>query len=357
MGEGNGAGRGGVVVVGGSAGSHPALLSLVAGLPADLPAAVLVVIHIGAQASSRLPQILSRAGSLPAVHAADGAPLRNGEIVVAPPDRHLLVEDGSIRLGSGPRVNRVRPAVDVLFASAARAAGPLVTAVQLSGMLDDGAVGAALVSGTGGQVLVQAPDEAPHGSMPRAALAAAPGAVAVPAPKLATAVLRAIGRAAAAPHEEIHEIQRRNAVMKMADSSDPGFLTGNETKLTRLACPECGGVLAEISLPSITYFHCHVGHQYAPQTLAAAQAETSEAKLWAVVAALEEQTVVLRHLAGQGPAVSTGTAGGEADGEPGDQPGGRPRDKQRAEQARKAQETTELADTIRTHLQRSRDAG
>jgi hypothetical protein len=108
MGEGDGAGRGGLVVVGGSAGSHPALLSLVAGLPADLPAAVLVVIHIGAQASSRLPQILSRAASLPAAHATDGALLRNGEIVVAPPGRHLLVEDGRIRLGAEELVFGVR---------------------------------------------------------------------------------------------------------------------------------------------------------------------------------------------------------------------------------------------------------
>ena len=84
--------------------------------------------------------------------------------------------------------------------------------------------------------------------------------------------------------------------MRMADSSDPGFLAGNETRLTRLACPDCGGGLAEIALPSITYFRCHVGHQFAPQTLAAAQAETSEAKLWAVVASLEEQAVVQRHL-------------------------------------------------------------
>jgi two-component system chemotaxis response regulator CheB len=344
MGETDGAGRGGVVVVGGSAGSHPALLSLVAGLPADLPAAVLVVIHIGVQASSRLPQILSRAGPLPAAHATDGAPLRNGEVVVAPPGHHLLMDDGGTRLDAGPRVNHVRPAVDVLFASAARAAGPLVTAVQLSGMLDDGAVGAALVSETGGQVLVQAPDQAPHGSMPRAALAAAPGAVAVPASELAAAVTQAIGRAAARPREELHEIQRRSAVMRMADSSDPGFLAGNETRLTRLACPDCGGGLAEIALPSITYFRCHVGHQFAPQTLAAAQAETSEAKLWAVVASLEEQAVVQRHLAGHGPAVSTG--------QPGDQSG----DQLSAEQARKARETAELADTIRAHLQRSRDA-
>ncbi|HZR48107.1 MAG TPA: chemotaxis protein CheB [Streptosporangiaceae bacterium] len=291
---------GSVVVVGGSAGSHPALLRMVTELPADLPAAVLVVIHIGAEADSRLPQILRRKGRLPATHATDGAPLREAEILVAPPDFHLMVDDGKVRLSRGPRVNRVRPAVDLLFETAARSAGPLVTAVVLSGMLDDGAVGAAHVAEAGGQVLVEVPDEAPHGSMPKAALAAAPGALAVPAAELAAAVTRAVRRSAQL-EREVHDLQRESAVTRMADSSDPGFLAGGETRLTRLACPECGGGMAEVSLPSISYFRCHVGHQFAPRTLAAAQAEAAEAKLWSAVAALDEHAVVLRHLAEHEP--------------------------------------------------------
>jgi two-component system chemotaxis response regulator CheB len=210
----------------------------------------------------------------------------------------------------------------------------------LSGTLDDGAVGAALVSQAGGQVLVQAPGEAPHGSMPRAALAAAPGAVTVPDGELAAAVVQAAGRAASAPRAMTHDVQRGSTAMRMADSSDTGFLAGNETRLTRLACPECGGGLAEISLPSITYFRCHVGHQFAPQTLAAAQAEASEAKLWTAVASLEEQAVVLRHLAGHQPAA----------------PGGELRDEQGTGHDRKAQEITELADMIRAHLNRPRES-
>jgi two-component system chemotaxis response regulator CheB len=296
---------------------------------------------IGDRASSRLPQILSRKGRLPAAHAWDGAPLRNGEIWVAPPGCHLLVEDTSVRLGGGPRVNRVRPAVDVLFESAARAAGPLVTAVVLSGVLDDGAVGAALIAQAGGQVLVEAPGQAPHSSMPRAALAAAPGAMEVPAKEPAAAVDRAVRRAAAEPVWEVDDDQRRSAVMKMADSSDPGFLDDGETRLTRLACPECGGGMAEVSLPSITYFRCHVGHQYAPQVLAAAQAEASEAKLWTAVAALEEQAVVLRHLAEHEPADPSA-----------EQPGS---SEQEAGPARKAREITGLADAIRAYLRRGQD--
>ena len=332
----------GVVVVGGSAGSHPALLSLVGGLPADLPAAVLVVVHIGAQASSHLPQILSRTGRLAAAHATDGAQLRNGEVLVAPPDFHLLIEDTVARLDSGPRVNRVRPAVDVLLESAARTYGPGVTAVVLSGTLDDGAVGATLVALAGGQVLVEDPHQAPYSSMPTAALAAAPGALAVPAEELADAVVQAVHQAAFEPGRHRDDDQRRSAVMKMADSSNPGFLEEGETRLTRLACPDCGGGMAEVVLASISYFHCHVGHQFAPQALAAAQAEASETKLWSAVAALEEQAVVLRHLAKH---------------EPADVPGGqRDSSEPRSRHTRQAHELTELADMVRAHLQRDQDA-
>jgi two-component system chemotaxis response regulator CheB len=326
------------VVVGGSAGSHRALLSLVAGLPADLPAAVLVVIHVGAQASSRLPRILSRQGRLPAAHATDGAPLRDGEILVAPPGFHLMVEDKSVRLDRGPRVNRVRPAVDMLFESAARNYGAQVTAVVLSGTMDDGAVGAALVSLAGGQVLVEDPDQAPHGSMPRAALNAAPGAMVIPATELGAAVVRAVGRLTAEPGLEPAGDQLGSAVM--ADVSDPGFLAEDETRLTRLACPDCGGVLAEISLPSISYFRCHVGHQFGLKTLAAAQAEASESKLWSAVATMEEQAVVLRHL---------------AEHEPRDAPGDRHDGQPNAEYARRAQETSDLVYKIRAHLLRDQN--
>ena len=84
--------------------------------------------------------------------------------------------------------------------------------------------------------------------------------------------------------------------MTMSDSADPGFLAPDESRLTRLGCPECGGALAQIDLSQIAYFRCHIGHQYAPQTLAAAQADATESKLWSALAALEEQATTLRFL-------------------------------------------------------------
>ena len=87
-----------IIVVGASAGGVEALTQLVSGLPADLPAALLIVLHVPAQANSFLPLILQRAGRIPAAHAIDGMALRPGRIYVARPDYHLLVEPGVVRV-------------------------------------------------------------------------------------------------------------------------------------------------------------------------------------------------------------------------------------------------------------------
>ena len=284
-----------MVVVGGSAGGLAPLCQLAGTLPPGLPVAVAVTIHVGEQARSQLPSILERQGPLPAAHARTGEPLRPGRIYVAPPGCHLLMPAGVAELSNGPRMNRTRPAVDAMFASAARWFGDRVVAVVLSGMLDDGAVGAALVEQAGGLVVVQDPREAEQPSMPQAALAAARTAISAPAAELGRVVSGMLdeGGLVSWPRTAPHQA----AEVSMEERSDLQFLSPGETGLTRLACPECGGALAQAALPRITYYRCHVGHQFGPKSLAAAQTETAEAKLWAAVAALEETAALARHLA------------------------------------------------------------
>ena len=159
-----------LIVIGASAGAVPVLLDLAAHLPADFPAAVLVVLHVGAHRSV-LPDLLAGRGALQARHAVDGQALQPGTIAVAPPDQHMRVEDGRIHLWHGPKEHHARPAIDPLFRSAARAQGPHVIGVLLSGRLDDGTAGLQDIKQCGGLTVVQDPADAQHPEMPRSALA------------------------------------------------------------------------------------------------------------------------------------------------------------------------------------------
>lgn len=158
------------MVIGASAGGVETLRRVAGGLPTDLAAAVCVVLHIAPSSPSALPRILARAGALPCQAAADGDELLPGRILVAPPDRHLIIEDGRVRVTVGPRENGHRPAIDALFRSASRARDGRVIGVILSGTRDDGSAGLALIKARGGATIVQDPEEAMYAGMPRSAL-------------------------------------------------------------------------------------------------------------------------------------------------------------------------------------------
>lgn len=178
------------IVIGASAGGVEVLIRLVGSLPADLPAALFVVLHTPANHTSRLPQILARHGKLPAAHARDGEAIAPGRIYVAPPDEHLLAQDGSVRLSHGPRENHTRPAIDVLFRSAANAYGERVVGVVLSGTLWDGTAGLIAIKRQGGVAIVQDPEEAGFAAMPRNAISGDHPDWVLPLADIATTLVR-----------------------------------------------------------------------------------------------------------------------------------------------------------------------
>ena len=155
-----------IVVIGASAGGVEALCALVARLPADIPAALFIVLHVSPTAVSILPEILSRKGPLPAEHPANGTPITHGHIYIAPPDRHLMVGIDKVVVRSGPKLNGYRPSINMLFCSAAEVHCSRTVGVVLSGALDDGASGILTIHEYGGYAIVQDPAEARYTSMP-----------------------------------------------------------------------------------------------------------------------------------------------------------------------------------------------
>jgi two-component system, chemotaxis family, protein-glutamate methylesterase/glutaminase len=299
-----------LIVIGGSAGAVDALTALVAGLPADLPAAVCVVVHQPAYAPSRLPEILARSGPLSAVAARDGAPLVPGTIHVAVPDRHLLVvrDDGGggrLRLTSGPRENRTRPSIDPLFRSAALAYGPRVIATVLSGALDDGTAGLWAVRDRGGLAVVQDPATALVGSMPGNAINEV-GADHVAAAHELGPLLGRLAREAVAKRPApdtgttaLEELEREVALAAVDEATHAGFERYGQP--SRFSCPECAGVLWNVNTVQggPLRFRCDTGHAYSPANLAEAQLEVVESTLWASLRALEN-TVQLARVRAEG---------------------------------------------------------
>jgi two-component system, chemotaxis family, protein-glutamate methylesterase/glutaminase len=285
-----------IIVIGASAGGVEAVSTLVRALPADLPAAVFVVLHIPAQSPSMLPAILARAGQLPALQPTDGLAITHGQIYVAPPDHHMLLERGRIRVVRGPRENRHRPAIDPLFRSAARSYGARVTGVILTGMLDDGTAGLLVVKQCGGVAIVQDPHEALYPGMPRSALdhvavdyCLTLGEIAMRLVELAHAPLPENG-ALAVPDEIEQELRVTTMDLAAMTSDDhPGTPSA-------FSCPECGGVLWELNDGDLTRFRCRTGHAYSPESMLAGQSDTLEEALWVALKTLEENLSLSRRL-------------------------------------------------------------
>jgi two-component system, chemotaxis family, protein-glutamate methylesterase/glutaminase len=285
-----------LVVVGASAGGVEALREVVSGLPADFPAAILIVLHVGPTSLSVLPQILGRAGRLPADHAVDRESIEPGRVLVAPPDRHLVVRDGLAVLDRGPRENGHRPAVDPLFRSAARWYGPAAMGVILSGTLDDGAAGAATLVDHGGRLLVQDPAEALYPGMPRAALRATRPSGVVPSSGIAGCLVGWAREQAASSSPGVEGPASEVGGTEFDPTTPSGRAEGGGP--AALSCPDCGGAMYELHGGGVHRFRCGVvGHTWSPESLAAQQVEQAEGALWSAVRSLEETAALHRKLA------------------------------------------------------------
>ncbi|MCS3449463.1 MULTISPECIES: chemotaxis protein CheB [Bradyrhizobium] len=287
-----------IIVIGGSAGATAPLKEILGRLPADLPAAVFIVLHIPAHGIGILSTVAKAAGKLPVRQAESGMVIENGHVYLAAPDRHLLIQDGHLMLGRGPRENLVRPAIDALFRSAALHYGPRVIGVVLSGLLSDGAAGLNAIKRCGGVALVQDPQDAMSDEMPLRALEATTVDLCISGAQLGD-VLSDLARERAGavlpiPPEIVLEVKiaagERIGSDTLVDIADPAPLT----------CPGCGGVLSELKVGHPLRFRCQVGHAYTADALAKEQEGRVDEALRVALRIIEERAELVHRMAEDG---------------------------------------------------------
>jgi two-component system chemotaxis response regulator CheB len=266
-----------IIAIGASAGGVEALQKLVSGLPADFPAAVLVVMHLPSQGRSFLPQVLSTSGPLPANEAQDGERIDPGRIYVAPSDYHLLVSRGHIHLIRGPKEGRQRPSINVTFRSVAMAYYERAIGVVMTGMLDDGTAGLWEIKNRGGLAVVQDPDDAVCPSMPVSAMQD----VAIDH--------RATAAEMGSLLNELVRSERSAGEDVFAGYAGPRFCG--------VTCPECRGPVFEIERNGLFEFQCRSGHHYSTTTLLDEHMATQERKLFEAIVMLDEGADLSEYLA------------------------------------------------------------
>jgi two-component system chemotaxis response regulator CheB len=270
-----------IVVVGASAGGVTALQKVAAGIPAGFEGSVCMVLHLLPRSESLLPGLITRAGARTAVHPADQARLAPGSVYIAPPDRHLEMQDGVVRITKGPKENCHRPSIDVLFRSAAHAHGRRVIGALLTGADDDGAAGLKQIRDCGGITIVQDPAEAEFPEMPTSAIRLFEPHHTLPVAKIGAL----IGRLAA------EELKAPTVVCD--PSAEPEKQRGHPSTFI---CPDCGGVMWELEEEGLLRYRCRVGHAHSAGSMADATAANVERSLWAAVRALEESAELSRRV-------------------------------------------------------------
>jgi two-component system, chemotaxis family, protein-glutamate methylesterase/glutaminase len=287
-----------ILAIGASAGGVAALLHLAAALPADFPASILVTLHLSKQFRSSLDELLTRAGSLKATFAGDGDRLQPGRIYIAPPDRHLLIENDRIALGFGPRENHSRPAIDPMLRSAALCCGHRTIGVVLTGTLGDGASGLWTIGECGGITVVQDPRSAAFAEMPETALQLLRPDHVVDLEHMPDLFERLVQQ----PSGELRRPPPGVRFEVDAAKGDKGNSMKELDAIGRrsvVSCPDCQGVMWEIDEGALTRYRCHVGHTYASDLLNLALDENLRRALGSAQRALEERVALAGRLYGQ----------------------------------------------------------
>ncbi|MBV6812171.1 chemotaxis protein CheB [Xanthomonas campestris pv. pennamericanum] len=284
-----------IVVIGGSAGAGDALRALFSQLPKDIPAAILIVLHLSSRGSGIARMVGSIATGFEVHEAREGQELLAGNIYLAIPDRHLMVAEGKITLGTGPRENMARPSIDALFRSVALDRGARAVGVLLSGKLNDGVAGLEAIQERGGAIAVQDPADAVEAEMPSRALELVwPNAV-VPSARLAATISQLLDEPVPLGREPSAAL-RLEVDIAHGKPSTTELIEGVGTP-SPFSCPACGGVLTQVAGGGTWRFRCQVGHAYTADALDAAQESSLDEALRIALRVIEERAELVTRLA------------------------------------------------------------
>ena len=300
-----------VITIGTSAGGIQALKTLIKQLPKNFSASIHIVQHLSNEAPSNLAAVLKSVSQLPIKFANDNEVIKPGCIYLAPPDFHLIVEQGRMKVIRGPRENRMRPAIDPLFRTVAVAYRSYATGVTLTGMLDDGTAGLQAIKACGGMAIVQDPDDAAYSSMPRSAIANVEVDRIVPLKEIANILIARIKQTPPIVKEVPEDLLLEAPIARDAITEPKTMRQIGEP--VAHSCPSCGGPLWQIAKNNPSYlknnrdhsrndqssllrYRCHVGHAFTSRTLIEEQNEATERALWIALRTLEERGRLLKNM-------------------------------------------------------------
>lgn len=289
--------KGRIFVVGASLSGIDALCELVSKLPPGFPAPIFVAQHVAPHSPGMLPYLLSKAGPLPAIHPKNASLFEAGRIYVAPPDRHMLVQKGYIRLSHGPRENLARPAIDPLFRSAAASYGPAVVGVVLTGQLNDGTSGLLAIKDRGGFTIVQEPGEATARSMPLSAMRHMKVDKVCTLDEMARVFIELANDDPPETAQSLqHLMEIENRIAEGIFSSGDWWALEQMSTPAGLNCPNCRSALYELDDKRVLRYRCRSGHAFSAQSLLSGQADARESYLSSLFGALIEEATMAKRL-------------------------------------------------------------
>jgi len=285
-----------LILIGGSAGGFQVASRILSELDEHIDAAVIVVLHLSQVVTDALVYRFSKTSVLPVQFAKNDDKLEKGKVYVAPPGYHCLIAGKKIRLTKGPRVNRVRPSIDLTFRSAAVDFNVKTIGVLVSGMRDDGVTGLRALKSCGGTAIIQDPTEAEYTDLPLSAKDVVESENILFSKDIAE-ILQQQARLPNTPEVPVPTAVLLENQLDLNNSDDISEIEklGNQIPVT---CTDCGGPLWEIKEEGQknSHYRCHVGHVLSQKELLKGKDEHLEQSLWLAYRTLEEKLRMLEEM-------------------------------------------------------------